>query len=375
VQGSAGESDDVRPQGWPTVSVVFLVYNRRDELRTSLKETLAADYDPSRLEVIVVDNASSDSVGEMVRQEFSGVQLITLAKNVGVSGWNPGLEIAQGDFILMLDDDCYLPRDGLRGAVAAAEEAEADMVSFKVVATHDPEVVFTERHRMGLFMFWGCAVLVRRRVVEAIGGYDPEIFFLANELDYALRFFDRGFRHLHLPEVVAQHMKRVTDQWIEERGYRTNARNYAYIVGKLLAPRDAVEALIALMARAVVDGLRTERGAIRALPDQVRGFVTGLRHRAPLRTPGLSRFYRRNFETLASPWWLTRPPGELVRALPQELLSGGVYRGSEPGPPGRRHQFFTDRLEYYPEAAALLEFRPEPVAWPMRSSSPSVLKG
>jgi GT2 family glycosyltransferase len=354
---------------------VFLVYNRREELRVSLQETFAADYEASRLEVIVVDNASSDGVGDVVRDEFPQVRLITLPENVGVSGWNSGLDIAEGEYILMLDDDCYLPRDGLRLAVEAAEQSGADMVSFKVVATHDPEVVFTERHRMGLFMFWGCAVLVRRRVVEAIGGYDPEIFFLANELDYALRFFDRGFRHLHLPEVVAQHMKRVSDKWIEEQGYRTNARNYAYIVGKLLAPRDALEALVALMARAIQDGLRTERGALKALPDQVRGFIHGLRHREAVTTPGLSRFYRQNFETLASPWWLTRTPAELARALPREISHRGVYRGSQPGPPGRREQFFNDRSEFYPERAALLEFRPEPVAWPMRSSPSSVLNG
>ncbi len=100
------------------------------------------------------------------------------------------------------------------------------MVSFKVVSTHDPELRLHGAYRTGLFMFWGCAVLMRRRVVEALGGYDPEIFVLANELEFTLRFFDQGFRHLHLPEVVAQHMKRALGaSWIEVRGYRTNARN------------------------------------------------------------------------------------------------------------------------------------------------------
>lgn len=165
----------------------------------------------------------------MVREQFPLVKLIVRDKNIGVSGWNEGLVAARGDYVLALDDDCFLPPDGLRGAVMAAEENNADLVSFKVVSTEDPEHVFTDDYLTGLFSFWGCAVLMRRRVVDALGGYDPEIFVWANELEFMLRFFDAGFRHLHLPEVVAQHMKPPpeTGQGIQERGYRINRRHWA----------------------------------------------------------------------------------------------------------------------------------------------------
>jgi glycosyltransferase involved in cell wall biosynthesis len=54
--------------GWPTVTVVFLAFNRRDHLRMSMRKTLEElDYDRDRLEVIVVDNASTDGTAEMVR--------------------------------------------------------------------------------------------------------------------------------------------------------------------------------------------------------------------------------------------------------------------------------------------------------------------
>jgi GT2 family glycosyltransferase len=344
--------------------VVFLVFNRREELRTSLQEMLtASDYEPDRVDVIVVDNASTDGSADMVRAEFPGVQLIIRSENVGVSGWNEGLAAARGDYVLALDDDCYLPPDGLRRAVAAAESNDADMVSFKVVSTRDPEHEFTQIYLTGLFMFWGCAVLMRRRVAEALGGYDPEIFVWANELDFTLRFFDHGFRHLHLPEVVAQHMKPPPEPggaWIDERSYRINQRHWAYIAAKLFPPRAASEVLLVLVTRALRDGVRMEPVALRALPDIVRGFIHGLRHRIPLENSGLATFYRANFETFASPWWFARPIGDLVRSLPRELVTEGLLLGRKYRTGGRRDSYLVERAALYPQQAALLEFTPAP---------------
>ena len=56
----------------------------------------------------------------MVREEFPQVRLITRESNIGAPAWNDGFAIARGDHVLILDDDCYLPPDGLRQAFAAA---------------------------------------------------------------------------------------------------------------------------------------------------------------------------------------------------------------------------------------------------------------
>ncbi|MDQ6836466.1 MAG: glycosyltransferase, partial [Actinomycetota bacterium] len=348
----------------PTVTIVFLVYNRCAELRASLEQmTRASDYEPRLVDVIVVDNASTDGSAAMVRDQFPSVQLIVRNQNVGVSGWNQGLAAARGDYVLALDDDCYLPTDGLRRAVAAAAQSQADLVSFRVVSTHDPQYAFTEEYLTGLFAFWGCAVLMRRDVVQTLGGYDPYIFVWGNELEFMLRFFDRGFRHLHLPEVVAQHMKAPPDDselGISERGYRLNARHWAYTAAKLLAPRDALDVLVAILGRAAIDGLRCDPVAFKAVPDAFAGLLGGLRHREPVRDRQLSRFYRRNFETFASPWWLLRPMGQLLRELPQEMLAGRLVKPETSG--GRRDSYLRARSAFYPRRATVLEFSPEPRA-------------
>src|SRR2546423_1075726 len=190
-----------------------------------------------------VDKGSTDGRSDMVRAEFPEVQLIVRDENVGVSGWNDGLAVAKGGYVLALDDDCYLPPDGLRRAVAAVSERDADLASFKVVSSYDIEHAFTDYYRTGLFTFWGCAVLMRRHVIEALGGYDPQIFIWANELEFLLRFFDRGFCHLHFPEVVAVHMKEPGPPGgpFFTRAYCINSRHFAYIAAKLFAPRDAAE--------------------------------------------------------------------------------------------------------------------------------------
>ena len=330
----------------PSVTIVFLVYNRREELRESLVRMRDSDYE-GEVDVIVVDNASSDGSGDMVREEFPDVLLMTHDENVGVSGWNVGFAEARGDWVLALDDDCYLSPDGLRRAVEGAQEHGADMVSFRVVSTHDPDYVFSDvMYRTGLLMFWGCAVLVRKPVLDELVGYDPAIFFLANELEFTMRFFDRGYRHLHMPEVPAHHMKEPPraiqpGEKLDLRSYRFNFRHWGYIAAKLLGPRDALTALVALVTRGVRDALREDRPKIAGSPEALRGFARGLRHRKPLRNAELSRFYRSNFETFATPWELSRSP--------RELLSGER--------PDTWERYFAERAHLYPKSSAVLDFR------------------
>ncbi len=343
----------------PTVAIVFLVYNRRAKLRTSLSRMLEeSEYPIDRVDVIVVDNASSDRSSDMIRREFPGLQLIRREENVGISGWNDGFAVARGDYVLALDDDCYLRPDGLRRAVAGAEEHGADLVSFAVESSLDPSHRFSEAYPTGLLSFWGCAVLMRREVLAELTGYDPEIFVGANELEFMVRFFDHGFRHLHLPEVVAVHMKEPLGPWKQHlHSYRVNARHFAYIAGKLLRTRDVGEVFFALLAHCIRDAVRHDQTALQAMPDVALGLLHGLRHRAPVGNPAVSRMYRQNFHSFAGPLQFARPP----RAWPDAIRRGVaivLHRDPPLDPhPGRREQFFASRRRYYPDTAATLSLR------------------
>ena len=341
-------ADKVSPQlrerkRTPSVTIVFLVFNRRDELRESLRRMHRSDYKSGLMQFIVVDNASTDGSARMVETEFPDVHLIARDENSGVSGFNDGFAVACGDFVLALDDDCYLPPDGLSRAVAAAQEHRADLVSFGVVSSFDPDVRFDLVYRTGLLSFWGCAVLIRREVLGELNGYDPNIFVWANELEFMLRFFDQGFRHLHMPEVLAVHMKAPEPDYasyITSSAYLFDARHFAYIAAKLLRARDAWGALVAHLATQTRDAIREDPRALRAIPHTLAGFAHGLSARSPVSKRELSRAYRRHFESFASPWWLSRPLIEFIRRR------GDTTR--------RRAEFFANR--YHPESTATLEF-------------------
>jgi GT2 family glycosyltransferase len=339
-----------RRSALPTVTIVLLVYNRRNELRRTLTEMLeGSDYDSDLIDVVVVDNASEDGSAEMVHAEFPQARVIRREVNCGISGWNDGFALATGDLVLVLDDDCYLPGDRLRRAVESMEEHEADMVSFSVVAADYPEHRFDHDYKTGLLTFWGCAALVRRSALNEVGGFDPEIFLWAHEVEFMVRFYDKGFRHLHLPEVSAIHMKdpHAALEWryYGSPTYRFNARNFGYVAAKHLRARDAFEALVALLATNVRHWIRIDLAPLSVVSDTLAGFARGLKNREPVRNRELSRAYRRNFYDFASPWWFSRPLREWVRP-----------RDPDSPPRGREDEFFERRARYYPTSAATLDF-------------------
>ena len=348
------------PEQLPTVSIVLLVFNRRDELRVSLQKMLhESDYPRELVDVIVVDNASTDGSAEMVADEFPEVQLIRRAENCGVSGINDGFAAATGEWVLGLDDDCYLPADGLRSAIAQARHHGADLVSFGVSTSERGDYRFDHQYRTGLLTYWGCAVLIRGEVLRELGGYDPNIFVWANELELMVRFFDRGYTHLHLPEIIAVHLKDVSGNppWAETLGnrpYLINQRHFAYVAAKHLRARDAIGTLVALVAIAARHAILYNRAAAKGILPALKGFAHGARNRDPVRNAAVSRTYRRSFHSFASPWWFSRPPLQLVVAAPAALARRAAGRPHTQRHPGREEEYYARSARYYPTTASTL---------------------
>jgi GT2 family glycosyltransferase len=318
----------------PLVTVVVLAYNRARELRvtlTALREEL--DYPAELLEIIVVDNASSDGTAEMVREEFPAAELVVNEANVGIAGWNAGLQRGRGAYFLVLDDDCYVTGDALRRAVVLAGEHEADLVSFSAASPLALGQRFNDEYDTGLLAFWGCAALLSRRAVDELGGFDPEIFVWAHEAEFTMRLLDRGLRHLAMPEIVAAHMT-VPASRVTPFFHSTNTRNLAYIAAKLLRPRDAAGALVNVATMALLRALIDPR-TIGSLPAVVAGARAGLRNRAAVRPP-VSRLYRRNLVDFVSPLRFVRGPD----------VAGVV---------ARRRRFWRARPDLYPMRTSWLE--------------------
>jgi GT2 family glycosyltransferase len=328
------------------VTIVFLAYNRIEALRETLPRMVGeSGYPPDRLEVIVVDNASTDGTGDVIEREFPAVRLVRNERNVGAPGWNAGFQVATGDYVLILDDDAYLPEGALARAVNAAEEEHADLVSFTVVSSFDRDHPLNDDWRTGLLSYWGCAALVSRQAIDALGGYDPNMFIWGNEAELTMRLLDRGFRHLFLPEIVAIHMKERILGW-EPRRYRTNARHHAYVAGKLMHTFDAAVVVANLLVGALITTVTENREAVETLPLTIEGYLEGRRHRQPVR-PVVSRAYRDNFRPFAASWRFVRTPLERLRAQ-------GDSRTAQLQRERRQERYYSQRPRFHPRGRASL---------------------
>ena len=101
----------------PTLSIVVLSWNTEELLRACLTSLRAVEAD-FEIEVVVVDNASSDPSPDMVAAEFPEVRLIRNARNVGYAeGNNVGIRAARGRYIFLLNSDTEVAPDAPRRLV------------------------------------------------------------------------------------------------------------------------------------------------------------------------------------------------------------------------------------------------------------------
>jgi glycosyltransferase involved in cell wall biosynthesis len=104
-----------RPVSSPLVSAVIPVYNRAEKVLAAIASALDQSWE--KLEVIVVDDGSTDGTAESVRSRFGGrVRLLPLPRNRGVSyARNRGIELSRGEFVAFLDsDDLWHPEKTAR---------------------------------------------------------------------------------------------------------------------------------------------------------------------------------------------------------------------------------------------------------------------
>ncbi len=98
----------------PTVSVVVLNYNGLRHLETCFDALLALDYPPERLELMFVDNGSSDESLSFMRERYPTVRLVETGANLFFAGGNNyGAERATGEYVAFLNNDTRVEPDWL----------------------------------------------------------------------------------------------------------------------------------------------------------------------------------------------------------------------------------------------------------------------
>ena len=193
------------------VSINILSYNRRKELRTTLQEIFKQSY--KNIEVIVVDNASTDGAPEMVESEFPRVRLLKLKKNIGIAGWNEGFKVAKGEYLLVLDDDAYPEKNSIRKAVT--ELKSNDLVACVAFNVYDVES--SKQHKTNWQpdeevvdkTFWsvfiGCAVMFSKIKLKEVIKMPEHYFINLHELPVSAAIHNNGYKILFDKDIIAYH--------------------------------------------------------------------------------------------------------------------------------------------------------------------------
>lgn len=177
----------------PLVTVNILSFNRKDELRNTLTKVIEQDY--KNIEIIVVDNASSDGSPLMVEEEFPEVNLIKLRKNIGIAGWNKGFKAARGEFILVLDDDSYpVEREFISKNLEQFTESNIGLLSFKIYNNYLNKFEFDKFSIKVYPYFIGCGAMIKRELLTTVGLFNNVLFLYNHEDDYILRLYDNGYK-------------------------------------------------------------------------------------------------------------------------------------------------------------------------------------
>jgi GT2 family glycosyltransferase len=211
------------------VSIVIINWNTREVLRNCLASVFEGRTGLS-VEVLVIDNASTDGSAEMVARSFPQVKLTVNAENRGFAAANNmGIRTASGRYILLLNSDTVLLRDVLARSMQYMDEhprvgvfgcrvLNADLtlqltcqrypsvLNCFIAAsglTHLPWPQLVGREQM---LDWrrdderevdvvsGCYMLVRSEAVRTVGLLDEAFFFCGEEADWCKRFRYRGWQ-------------------------------------------------------------------------------------------------------------------------------------------------------------------------------------
>lgn len=212
-------------KGCPELSVVVPTFNRKHVLRLCLAALAFQTLPANRWEVIVVDDGSTDGTGDFCRDSLFPFSLQYIRRqNQGAGGARrAGVEVARGEFVLLINDDTIasstLLSEHLRAHRANPHEHSAVLGNFvpseacagralSLWVNTSPFFFPQQNLKPGLFsdaaLFVTCNLSVPREAVVTAGNFDPS-FRVAEDTELGARLLQLGYRVRYHPSSAATH--------------------------------------------------------------------------------------------------------------------------------------------------------------------------
>ena len=213
----------------PRVGLVILNYNGRHHLERCFKSLSELDYPEQRLEVLLVDNGSTDGSLEELREKHGWVRLIENEDNLGFSaGCNQGARAAEAPEVLVfLNNDMRVERDWLRELVGPVVRGECAAATAKMLSWDGKRMNSAAGgmnfHGIGIqkgyleppgpefdvpvrsLFACGGAMAVDAAVYFELGGFDNEFFAYYEDVDLGWRMWVAGYEVHYAPRAVCYH--------------------------------------------------------------------------------------------------------------------------------------------------------------------------
>ncbi len=223
---------------WPKVSVVMSNYNglTLKLLPENLSSILENDY--PNLEVILIDNASTDNTVEVVQKkfkEFKKLKVIRNHINMYSLGLNLGVQNAQGKYVAFFNNDVRVEDGFFQNFIQFLEKnTDIALAQGKLVSHFNHDIIDSVGENMDKFgnpttigqgkdaktnylevfevlsVSGSCSIL-RKSVIDKIGWFDDAYGIGYEDLDLAFRSWLEGFRVVYFPDAISYHRRAATD--------------------------------------------------------------------------------------------------------------------------------------------------------------------
>ncbi len=295
---------------FPLISVIILNWNGKECLPSCLRSVKGQSY--PNLEIILVDNASTDGSLDDMHHLFPDLRVIANPKNLGYGGGNNrGIEEARGEYVFILNNDTELENDCVEWLWKGIERDERtgtatpkillydrrDMIDAAGLTIYPDGLSIGRGHceaqtkygrREEVFSGSGCASLYRKKMLDEIGLFDEDFFAYAEDTDLGWRARLAGWKAYYVPEAtVYHHHSRQFGTYSTRKAFLVE-RNRIWVALKNFPPsllclspfytlvRYFYQAVAALTRRGASGRFREESSVLLLIPIVLKALLSGL---------------------------------------------------------------------------------------------------
>ena len=225
----------------PLVSIIILNYNAGELLLNCVDSLKKSTY--TNLEILIVDNISSDNSQKKCKEKFPDIKLIQNNENLGYCGGNNvGINEAKGKFIVILNPDTIIEPNCIDELILAYNKFGNALYQPKILSLNEKDIIQSTGNMLHVFGFGfardkgnkvtnkeesiekigyasGTCLFTSREVFDKIGLLDEFLFLYHDDLDLGWRAAQIGINSYYVPKSKIFHVESYSLKWSSKKFY------------------------------------------------------------------------------------------------------------------------------------------------------------